>query len=88
MGISLSVRPVDEQRRQLAVRFYSKLVLCKVRGRFISWENRVGHEQILYQADQNFQTKKRSYFTISKGSDETFCCSKDTFRGHLIYGGG
>ena len=24
MGISLSVRPVDQQRRQLAVRFYSK----------------------------------------------------------------
>ena len=24
MGISLSIRPVDQQRRQLAVRFYSK----------------------------------------------------------------
>ena len=24
MGISLSVRPVDQQRRQLAVRFYSR----------------------------------------------------------------
>ena len=24
MGISLSVKPVDQQRRQLAVRFYSK----------------------------------------------------------------
>ena len=48
----------------------------------------MSHKQILYQADQNFRTKKLSYLIFSKKSEETFCCSEDKFRGHLIYGGG
>ena len=37
----------------------------------------------LYQADQNCWTKTFLYFIFSKSSDETFCCSKDRFRGHF-----
>ena len=33
------------------------------------------------------QTKKLLCFVFSKSFDETFCCLKDQFRGHLIYGG-
>ena len=41
----------------------------------ISYENRVGHEQILYHADQNFWTKKFSYLI--------FFSPEDKFRGHF-----
>ena len=58
-------------------------VLCKIRSRCISCENRVGHEQILYQADQDFRTKKLSYLIFSKSSEETSPCSEDKFRGHF-----
>ena len=68
--------------------FLLQVILCKVRSWCISQENLVGHKQILYQADQNSQTKNLSYFIFSKSSDETFCFSKDKFIRHLIYGGG
>ena len=56
------------------------MVLCKVG--VLAKENRVGHEQIFYQADQNFRTKKLSYLIFLKKSVETFRCSEDTFREH------
>ena len=56
------------------------MVLCKVG--VLAKENRVGHEQIFYQAGQNFRTKKLSYLIFLKKSVETFRCSEDTFREH------
>ena len=58
------------------------MVLWKVRSWCINWENLVGHEQILYQADQNFQTIKPSYLIFSKSSEETFCYLEGKFREH------
>ena len=57
-----------------------KVVLCKVRSWCISKDNRVKHEQILHQVDEDFLTKKIFAFQIfiSKSSDET-CFSKDKF---------
>ena len=48
MGISLLIRPVDQQRRQLAVRFFSKWYCAKsgVRSRCTSQEVQVGFKQI------------------------------------------
>ena len=57
-----------------------KVVLCKVRSWCISKDNRVKHEQILHQVDEDFLTKKIFTFQIfiSKSFDET-CFSKDKF---------
>ena len=83
MGISLSVRPVDHQRRQLAMRFYSRCYYVRS-GVGVS-ANRTGSVMImiLYPADQNFRTKKLLYLIFSKCSEETFRCSGDKFRGQF-----
>ena len=47
-----------------------QVVLCKVRGQCISQENRVGHEQILYQADQKFRTKNFFIFDFLKDTNQ------------------
>ena len=39
MGSDLSLKPVDQQQRQLAVRHESIVVFCKVKSRCISQEN-------------------------------------------------
>ena len=59
------------------------MVQGKVRSRCISQENRVGQEQILYQANQNFRTKKISYLIFSNCSKETFRFLEYKFRGQF-----
>ena len=66
MGISLLVRPVDQTTKTAGSEALLQVVLCKVRSWCISQENQVGHKQILYQADQNFWSKKISYLIFFK----------------------
>ena len=80
MGISLSVKPAGNE-------VLLQLVLCRFRSWFIIQENRVGHEQILYQADQNFRTKKLSYLIFLKVPKKLFVAQKINLEDTLIYGG-
>ena len=87
MGISLSVRPVERQRRQLAVRFYSKWYYVRSGSMYKLGESCWPWTDFI-PSRPKFSDKRFSYFIFSKSSNETFCCSKDKFRGHLIYSGG
>ena len=65
MGISLSVRPVDQQRRQLAERFYSKWY-CVRSGVSVS-ARRIGSSM------NRFYTNRSSHWEVFCEKDVLFC---------------
>ena len=81
MDISFLVRPVDHCPRQLAVGFYFRWYYVRP-GVGVS-TRRIGLAMKWLYTKQTFQTKGLLCFILSKGSDETFCCSKGKVRGHF-----
>ena len=78
MGISLSAWPMNQQRWQLAVRFYS-------RWYYVGSAVGVSARRIWLAMNIFYtkQTKKLLYLIFSRKSDQTFCCSENKFREHF-----
>ena len=88
MGISLSVRPVDQQQGQLAVRFYSRWCYVKLGVGVLAMRIRSTRNRFYTKQTKIFEPKNYCILFFLKVPKKLVVAQKINLEGTLIYGGG